>query len=44
RERLSAWWLIIFPSAALFLTILFTSFVGEGLRDSFDSRKKAVYE
>lgn len=39
RERLSAWWLIGFPSLALFLTIQLTSFVGEGLRDSFDSRK-----
>ncbi|EKR15931.1 ABC transporter permease [Leptospira interrogans] len=44
RERLSAWWLITFPSTALFLTILLTSFIGEGLRDSFDSREKAVYK
>ncbi|MDV6237441.1 ABC transporter permease subunit [Leptospira ellisii] len=44
RERLGSWWLITFPSAALFSTILLTSFIGEGLRDSFDSREKAVYE
>ncbi|XDD50153.1 ABC transporter permease subunit [Leptospira sp. WS92.C1] len=44
RERLSCWWLITFPSCALFITILLTSFIGEGLRDSFDSREKAVYE
>ena len=44
RERLSAWWLIAFPSAALFVTILLASFIGEGLRDAFDSRDKVEYE
>ncbi len=44
RERLTAWWLISFPSAALFFTILFSAFVGEGLRDSFDPKEKVVYE
>ncbi|MCB1192885.1 MAG: ABC transporter permease subunit [Leptospiraceae bacterium] len=40
RERLDAWWLITFPSVALFTTILLTSFVGEGLRDAFDAKDK----
>ncbi|MCC6275940.1 MAG: ABC transporter permease subunit [Leptospiraceae bacterium] len=44
RERLSAWWLITFPSIALFSTILLSSFVGEGLRDAFDSREKITLE
>ena len=42
RERLSAWWLIAFPSAALFFTIQLTSFIGEGLRDAFDSKDKVT--
>lgn len=44
RERLSAYWLITFPSIALFLTILLAAFVGEGLRDAFDSKEKIEYE
>ncbi|MDF3819849.1 ABC transporter permease subunit [Leptospira sp. 96542] len=44
RERLTAWWLITFPSIALFLTILFSAFVGEGLRDAFDPKDKVRYE
>jgi len=40
RERLSAWWLIGFPSFALFSIIQLTSFVGEGLRDAFDAKEK----
>lgn len=43
REHLTAWWLIAFPSIALFITILLTSFIGEGLRDAFDSRDKIEY-
>jgi microcin C transport system permease protein len=44
RERLTAWWLIAFPSMALFLTILLSAFVGEGLRDAFDSKELVEYE
>ena len=44
RVNLSAWWLIFFPSATLFFTILFAAFVGEGLRDAFDSKSKITYE
>ncbi|TGK11818.1 ABC transporter permease subunit [Leptospira fletcheri] len=44
RENLRAWWLITFPSSALAMTILLTSFVGEGLRDSFDAKERTTYE
>ncbi|PJZ71155.1 ABC transporter permease [Leptospira perolatii] len=44
RENFRAWWLITFPSLALAITILLTSFVGEGIRDSFDAKEKTVYE
>jgi microcin C transport system permease protein len=44
RERLSAWWLIGYPSLALFLVILLSAFIGEGLRDAFDPREKVEYE
>lgn len=43
RENLSAWWLIAFPSLALFLVIQLTSFVGEGLRDAFDSKDRVTF-
>ncbi|MBO5750849.1 MAG: ABC transporter permease subunit [Kiritimatiellae bacterium] len=33
-----AWWLVLFPSLALFTVMLLTVFVGEGLRDAFDPR------
>lgn len=42
RQRLDAWWLITFPSLALFFTIQLTSFIGEGLRDAFDAKQKVV--
>jgi len=31
-----AWWLILFPSAALFLVMLLGVLIGEGVRDAFD--------
>ena len=40
----SAWWLILFPSAALFIVMLLTVLVGEGLRDAFDPRQKSRLE
>ncbi|MGQ9660965.1 MAG: ABC transporter permease subunit [Kiritimatiellia bacterium] len=33
-----AWWLILYPSLALFLVVLLGVFVGEGLRDAYDPR------
>lgn len=40
----SAWWLLLFPSAALFIVMLLTVLVGEGLRDAFDPRQKSKLE
>ena len=33
RENYSAWWLVVFPGAAIFLTVTAYNFIGEGLRD-----------
>lgn len=40
----SAWWLIVFPAAALFIVMMLTVLVGEGLRDAFDPRQKSKLE
>ena len=40
----SAWWLILYPSLALFVVMLLTVLVGEGLRDAFDPRQKSRLE
>lgn len=34
-----AWWLALYPSLALFLTLILFAIVGEGVRDAFDPRK-----
>ena len=39
-----AWWLVAFPAAALFVVMLLTVLVGEGLRDAFDPRQKSRLE
>lgn len=39
-----AWWLILFPSAALFIVMLLTVLIGEGLRDAFDPRQESRLE
>ena len=39
-----AWWLVVFPSLALFIVMLLTVFVGEGLRDAFDPRQATRME
>ncbi len=33
-----AWWLILYPSLALFVVMLLGIFIGEGVRDAFDPR------
>lgn len=33
-----AWWLILYPSLALFIVMLLGVFVGEGVRDAYDPR------
>lgn len=32
------WWMWLFPSLFIVMTILFTNFIGDGLRDAFDPR------
>lgn len=39
-----AWWLVLFPAAALFIVMLLAVLVGEGLRDAFDPRQKSRLE
>ena len=39
-----AWWLILFPALALFIVMLLTVLIGEGLRDAFDPRQKSKLE
>ena len=34
----SAWWLVVFPGAAIFVTVTAFNLVGEGLRDAMDPR------
>ena len=39
QEFPHAWWLVLYPSLALFATMLAGVFVGEGLRAAFDPRR-----
>ncbi len=34
-----AWWLALYPSLALFLTLILFAIIGEGIRDAFNPRK-----
>jgi peptide/nickel transport system permease protein/oligopeptide transport system permease protein len=34
------WWLLIYPAAAMALTLLALNFLGDGLRDAFDPRQR----
>ena len=36
----SAWWLAVFPGAAIFVAVISYYMVGEGLRDALDPRLK----
>ena len=38
RENLKMWWLIIFPGAAIFLTVMAYNLIGEGLQEATDPR------
>lgn len=38
QHNRSAWWLVFFPSAALFLVMFLSVLIGEGLRDAFDPK------
>ena len=41
RQEFEAWWLVIFPGMAIFLTITVYNLIGEGLRDALDPRLKS---
>lgn len=40
RQEFDAWWLIVFPGLAIFLTITVYNLIGEGLRDALDPKLK----
>ena len=40
RTEPEAWWLIIFPGLAIFITITIYNLIGEGLRDALDPKLK----
>jgi peptide/nickel transport system permease protein len=42
REHVEAWWLLVFPGIAVFVTVLGLNLVGEALRDALDPRLLAA--
>ena len=42
REHLGAWWLLVFPGLAVFVTVMALNLVGEALRDALDPRLRAA--
>ncbi|MDQ8202755.1 ABC transporter permease subunit [Pelagicoccus sp. SDUM812003] len=44
QEFKYAWWLVLYPSLALFVVILLGVFVGEGIRAAFDPRVNSRFE
>ena len=38
REKFQAWWLVVFPGLAIFITVTVYNLLGEGLRDALDPR------
>jgi len=42
RSATFAWWLAVFPGAAIFITVLAYYLLGEGLRDALDPRLKGT--
>ena len=40
REKFQAWWLVVFPGLAIFVTVTVYNLLGEGLRDALDPRLK----
>lgn len=41
RQNFSAWWLVIFPGLAIFVTVAVYNLLGEGLRDATDPKLKS---
>jgi peptide/nickel transport system permease protein len=42
REHLGAWWLLVFPGLAVFVTVMALNLAGEALRDALDPRLRAA--
>ncbi|MFN3940215.1 MAG: ABC transporter permease, partial [Chitinophagales bacterium] len=40
RSNFNAWWLVVFPGMAIFITVTVYNLIGEGLRDAFDPKLK----
>lgn len=40
QSQRHAWWLVLYPSLTLFTVMLLGVFVGEGLRNAFDARRR----
>ena len=40
KENFEAWWLVIFPGLAIFITVTAFNLVGDGLRDAMDVRSR----
>lgn len=40
KENFHAWWLIIFPGIAIFITVTAYNLIGDGLRDALDPKLK----
>lgn len=40
RTNFHAWWLIVFPGIAIFITVTVYNLIGEGLRDALDPKLK----
>lgn len=40
RQEFEAWWLVMFPGLAIFVTITVYNLIGEGLRDALDPKLK----
>lgn len=38
-DNLTKWWLVIFPLAAMFVTLLLVVFIGESVREAFDPKE-----
>lgn len=42
RSNISAWWLVIVPGFAIFLTVTMYNLLGDGLRDALDPRQRGT--
>jgi peptide/nickel transport system permease protein len=40
RDDYSAWWMVVFPGLAIFITVAVYNLIGEGLRDALDPKMR----